>query len=130
MELMWAFYGYSAPFHYLLGVLEVTGGVLLLIPRTRVLGALLLTAMLINIIAQDIFFGVLEGALRAAIVYQLLTLFILWIHREAVADGFRRFVLPREDSPSRSWGQRLLIAAAVVATAIVLKALEMAFTHG
>lgn len=129
MQLMWAFYGYSAPFHYLLGVLEVTGGVLLLIPRTRVLGALLLTAMLSNIIAQDIFYGVLEGALRAAIVYQLLTLGILWIHREAVADGFRCFVLPKEDGPSRTWMQRLWIAAAVVATAIVLKAMEIAFTH-
>lgn len=129
MQLMWAFYGYSAPFHYLLGVLEVTGGVLLLIPRTRVLGALLLTAMLSNIIAQDIFYGVLEGALRAAIVYQLLTLGILWIHRETLVDGFRRFVLPREEAPTRSWTQRLLLVAAVIAAAIALKALEILFTH-
>jgi hypothetical protein len=129
MQLMWAFYGYSAPFHYLLGVLEVTGGVLLLIPRTRVLGALLLTAMLSNIIAQDIFYGVLEGALRAAIVYQVLTLGILWMHREAVMDGFRRFVPPREEAPSRTWIQRLWIAAAVIGTAVALKALEILFTH-
>lgn len=129
MQLMWAFYGYSAPFHILLGVLEVTGGVLLLIPRTRLLGALLLTAMLSNIIAQDIFYGVLEGALRAAIVYQLLTLGILWIHRAALVDGVKRFVLPHPESETRTWTQRLLFAAAVIGAAIALKALEILFTH-
>jgi hypothetical protein len=125
MQLMWAFYGYSLPFQLMLGALEVGGSVLLLIPRTRVLGALLLTAMLSNIIVQDLIYGVLEGALIAAILYQILTLGILWIHRAALVDGFTRLVLPREAREARSWGEWVLFAIAVIGVVIALKAVEM-----
>lgn len=125
MQLMWAFYGYSLPFQIFLGVLEVGGSVLLLLPRTRVLGALLLTAILSNIIVQDLIYGVLEGALRAAIVYQVLTLGILWIHRETLVDGFRRLLRPREANEARTLRERLLFAAVVIGAVIMLKAVEM-----
>ena len=125
MQLMWAFYGYSLTFQIFLGVLEVAGSILLLIPRTRVLGALLLTAILSNIIVQDLIYGVLQGALIAAIVYQLLTLGILWIHRAALVDGFTRLVLPREAHEARSWPERLIFAAMVIGAVIALKAVEM-----
>jgi hypothetical protein len=125
MQLMWAFYGYSLTFQIFLGVLEVAGSVLLLIPRTRVLGALLLTAILSNIIVQDLIYDVLEGALIAAILYQLLTLCILWIHRAALVDGFTRLVLPRQAHEARSWRERLIFAAMVIGAVIALKAVEM-----
>jgi len=35
MELMWAFYGYSKPYAILLGILEITGGTLLLIRKNQ-----------------------------------------------------------------------------------------------
>lgn len=77
MELMWAFYGYSKPFVYLLGFLEISGALLLVFYRTRIVGCFILSTILINVILQVIFYGVNFGALMAAIIYQLLICFIL-----------------------------------------------------
>mgnify|MGYP000259428262 CR=1 FL=1 len=76
MELMWVFYGYSKSFAITLGVIEVTGGILILIRKTRLLGCLFTSTVLVNVIIQDIYFGVHLGALKAAILYQLILLII------------------------------------------------------
>ena len=90
MELMWAFYGYSKPYALLLGVSEVIGGILLLVRRTRVIGGLLLAGILGNVIAQDVFFEVSYGVLRAAVLYQVLVLGVLWFHRATLLAAARR----------------------------------------
>ena len=82
MELMWAFYSYSKSFAITLGILEIIGGILILIKKTRIIGCLFTTTILVNIIFQDIYFGVHLGALKAAIVYQILILIILWLNKE------------------------------------------------
>ena len=89
MQLMWAFYGYSQTFAIILGIIEVLGGTLLLIKKTRLLGCFVVSTVLINIILQDIVFGVAEGALYAAIIYQLIILVILWMNRQAVLAGLK-----------------------------------------
>ena len=81
MQLMWAFYGYSKPFVITLGVLEMLGGTLMLLKQTRLIGCLLVTSILVNVILQDIFYGVNVGALKAAVIYQLLIVVILWFNR-------------------------------------------------
>lgn len=82
MELMWAFYGYSKSFALTLGLLEIIGGTLILIKRTRIIGCLFTTTILVNVILQDIYFGIHSGALKAAILYQVLILIILWLNKE------------------------------------------------
>lgn len=82
MELMWAFYGYSKSFAITLGIFEIIGGLLILIKRTRIIGCLFTSTILVNVILQDIFYDVHLGALRAAILYQLLILIILWMNKE------------------------------------------------
>ncbi|MDP4821242.1 MAG: DoxX family protein, partial [Saprospiraceae bacterium] len=94
MQLMWAFYGYSKTFPMLLGIAEVLGALLLLVPRTRILGALLLSILLINIIIQDIIYGVHPGALFAACLYQLMLLFILGWHRKKLYQARQSLLLP------------------------------------
>lgn len=89
MELMWAFYGYSKPFAITLGILEVTGGILILIKKTRIIGCLFTSTILVNIILQDIFYGVHVGALQVAILYQLLILVVLWLNREKLMQGIK-----------------------------------------
>lgn len=84
MQLMWAFYGYSKPFVLTLGILEIVGGLLIFFNRTRLIGCLFLSTILINIILQDIFYRVNIGALRAAIIYQILIIGILYINRSKV----------------------------------------------
>ncbi len=88
-QLMWAFYGYSKPFVIVLGILEITGGFLMLIRRTRILGCFLITTILVNVILQDIFYGVNVGALRAAIIYQTLIFVILWFNKEKLIQCFK-----------------------------------------
>ena len=89
MQLMWAFYSYSKPFALTLGVMEIIGGILLLIRRTRILGCLFVTAILVNVILQDIFYGVNIGALLAAIIYQFLILIILWFNKDKLIESIK-----------------------------------------
>jgi uncharacterized membrane protein len=89
MEMMWAFYGYSQSFAITLGILEILGGVLILIKKTRILGCLLTSTILVNVIIQDIYFEVHLGALKAAILYQLLILIIFWLNRRKVLQALK-----------------------------------------
>ena len=89
MELMWAFYGYSKSFAVTLGIFEIIGGLLIFIKRTRIIGCLFTSTLLVNVILQDIFYEVNLGALKAAILYQLLILIILWINKEKLIRSIK-----------------------------------------
>lgn len=85
-QLMWAFYGYSKPFVYVLGILEIVGGIMMFFRRTRLLGCFLVSTILINVILQDIFYSVNVGALRAAIIYQIAIIIILWFNKDKIVQ--------------------------------------------
>lgn len=89
MNLMWAFYSFSKPYAVIIGVFEVLGAVLLMIPRTRIFGGFVLSSILINIILQDYFFKVHAGALANAILFQILILMILFKHRFKILDALK-----------------------------------------
>lgn len=89
MELMWAFYGYSVVYAIILGLLEITGAILIFFKKTRIIGCLFTSTILINIIIQDIIFDVNKGALRAAILYQILLLGILFLNKQKVMQGIK-----------------------------------------
>jgi len=127
MELMWAFYGYSKPFAITLGIFEVTGGVLMLIKKTRIVGCLFISAILVNVILQDIYFEVNSGALRAAIIYQLLITAILWMNKEKVITSIKALLVFERPNQSRS----NFLAKALIAfgSFIGLKVLEYLITH-
>ena len=65
------------------------GGFLILIKRTRIIGYLLTSTILVNVIFQDIYFGVHLGALKAAILYQLLILIILLLNKEKLITSIK-----------------------------------------
>ena len=111
MELMWAFYGYSQTFAWVLGFLEITGGILILFKKTRLIGCLFISTILVNIILQDIFYGVHLGALKAAILYQILILIILWLNKERVIQSLKNLLHfeKAEQSQNKFW-IKLLIA--------------------
>ena len=111
MELMWAFYSYSKSFVITLGVIEVIGGILLLIKRTRIIGCLFTSTILVNVILQDIYFGVHLGALKAAILYQLLILIILWLNREKLIRSLKTLLESNKaQQPKAKFFIKLLIA--------------------
>jgi hypothetical protein len=111
MELMWAFYGYSKSYAIILGLLEIIGGTLILMKRTRIIGCLLTSTILVNVILQDIFFEVHLGALKAAILYQLLILIILWLNKDKVIQSIKALINFNESQqPKYKFIIKLLIA--------------------
>ena len=82
------FFGAFGPTGYMtfVKVLELTGGILLLIPRTRNFGLLVIGPILVNILAFHAF--IMKGAGLAdpmLIVICLLAAFLLWCGREKFA---------------------------------------------
>lgn len=111
MELMWAFYGHSFAYVVTIGILEITGGILMLIKKTRIIGCLFVTAILSNIILQDIYFGVNRGALKAAMLYQLLILIILWLNKEKLIQSTRLlYNLNKVEQSKKKLGIKLLLS--------------------
>jgi hypothetical protein len=81
------------PTHYMtfIKVLELVGGVLVAIPRTRNLGLLILGPIIVNIIAFHAFLGETKNLFDPMlIVIVLLALYLLWVERNAWAGLVRR----------------------------------------
>lgn len=122
MQLMLAFYGYSKAFAITLGFFEITGALLILIKKTRIIGCLFTSTILVNVILQDIYFGVHFGALLAAIIYQIILLIILWLNRVKLSTGIK--ILLKSDKlqqPKSKLMIKLIIAFGIF---VVLRILE------
>ena len=89
MQLMWAFYAYSKTYAIIIGAVEILGAMLLILPRTRIVGGLLLSSVLVNVILQDIFYGVNVGALIFAILFQIMILIIFYFHRNKIFEALK-----------------------------------------
>lgn len=126
MELMWAFYGYSKPFVLTLGMLEVIGGILIFIKKTRIIGCLFTSTILINVILQDIFYGVHLGALKAALLYQILIIIILWLNRDRLIKSLILLIKPKNNVNSNRKIRIKSIIALVLF--LVIRVLEYVFT--
>ena len=77
-----------APTGYLtfVKVLELIGGLLVIIPRTRNLGLLILGPIIVNILAFHIFVTGGQGLVNPMIIGLVVTaLFLLWFERKAFA---------------------------------------------
>ena len=87
------FFAAFGPTGYLsfIKVLEIVGGVLLAIPRTRNLGLLTLGPIIVNIIAFHVFITRGVGLLHPVLIgIVAATLFLLWAERRAFAALVRR----------------------------------------
>ena len=78
-------------------VLEVIGGILVAIPRTRNLGLLVLGPIIVNILAFHIFITQGVGLLGVPLGIALVSLYLLWVERHAFGaliarDRTKRFV--------------------------------------
>ncbi|WP_160138575.1 hypothetical protein [Chryseobacterium sp. c4a] len=116
-QLMWAFYGYSKLYPIIIGFFEVTGALLILFNRTRVLGCLLLTTILVNIIIQDYVFHIV--ALSSAIYYQILIILLLVFDRDKVVDLLKSLFF----NPQKGRINVIIIAVSLI-VALILKFYE------
>lgn len=128
MELMWSFYGYSKTYAILLGIAEITGGILFLVKRTRILGGVLLTGILMNVIVQDIVYGVNQGALIAAIIYQIMVFSVLWMYKKQLIDGIKAIMVKKRDIQYAT-NKRLLLIGLAFIVALIWKFIEFKLTH-
>lgn len=72
-------------------VLEVLGGLLVAIPRTRNLGLLVLGPILVNILAYHAFVMNGEGLFSGMLLFLVaLALYLLWVERKAFGGLVRR----------------------------------------
>lgn len=81
---------------YIVGAVQVVGGVLLLIGRKVPLGLTLLGPVIVNILSFHVLMA--PAGLPMAIVVSLLALFLLWRYRENFA-GLVKNSPPHADSP-------------------------------
>ncbi len=81
------FMGALVPTGYLtfVKILELIGGCLVAVPRTRNFGLLVLGPIILNILAFHIFIAKGEGLFGVPIVISVLALFLLWSGRKAFA---------------------------------------------
>jgi len=127
MRLMWAFYGYSKPYVMIIGVLEMLGGLMLMFNRTKLLACLLLTVILSNIILQDIYYGVNQGALWGAIFYQLFILILLFGERARLAKLFQIATAQQPKVPSTI--HPIVKISLIIALSLLLEFATRLITH-
>ena len=84
--LTWYYYGYSPFYGNLVGLAQISGGILLMFRKTTLLGACILFPIVTNIILIDIFYGI--GALLAAVGIDVALINILITHKQELLDLF------------------------------------------
>lgn len=102
-DLAWTFMGYSYTYILFIGVSQLIGSWMLLWNKTKLLGALILLPILINIVVFDFVFLDRLGALASAALYLFLTIIILFINRKKLwASVFQLLVESPEGENTRS----------------------------
>ena len=86
--LTWYYFGYSKFYGNLIALAQIVGGILLMFPRTALLGCCLLLPIFANIILVDVFYDVNFGALLVAIFVLVALLIILKPHARELYDLF------------------------------------------
>jgi hypothetical protein len=86
--LTWYYFGYSAIYGNLIGLVQIAGGILLMFRKTTLLASCLLLPVIANIILIDIFYRIAPDALVVAILLELALLGILSFHKRELVELF------------------------------------------
>ena len=114
--LTWYYFGYSPVYGNGLALLQILSGMLLVVPRTALAGAVLLLPVAANIVLIDLFYGVDPGGTFAALVLLLCVAIIVGPHARRLWSAV---LLP--DLPARP-------AAGALAALVVVLVGAFAFT--
>jgi hypothetical protein len=93
--LTWYYFGYSSIYGTLIALVQIAGGVLLVWPRTALVGALALLPVFGNIVLVDIFFGVDVGATLVAVVALISLVVVIAPHAARLRDTLLLAPIPR-----------------------------------
>ncbi|WP_295117672.1 hypothetical protein [uncultured Chitinophaga sp.] len=76
-DLTWAYFGHSYPFVVTIALAQISGSVLLLFSRTRLLGVFILLPVMANIIFIDLFYHLAPGVLAHACIMMAGLIYLL-----------------------------------------------------
>jgi hypothetical protein len=110
--LTWYYFGYSPAYGTLLALVQIVGGILLIIPRTALAGVLVLLPVACNILLIDLFYGVDPGGTLAAVVL----LVCLCIAAAPYVDRLRAAVLLNTLPARPATGSLAALVVVVVAS--------------
>jgi hypothetical protein len=122
--LTWYYFGYAWPYKVALALAEVVPAILLLFPRTALLGACVLAGVLGNVILVDVFYDVDRAALLIALLLEAGLLRILASHRRALLALFWPPPAPDGRAPARGAHRAM---PAVARTAVIAAAAALMF---
>jgi hypothetical protein len=113
--LTWYYFSYSAVYGTLIALLQIAAGILLVVPRTALLGALMLLPIATNIVLIDVFYGVdLDGTSAA-----LVLLLCVWLTIVPYVTRLRKAIL-LETLPMRPVRRAFIALCAVTIGAFAL----------
>ena len=115
-ELMWAFFGVTTFYPIFVGVVQISGALLLLFQRTKLVGALLLFPIFMNIILMDYLYYIHRGALINAILYFSVLVLILIQQRKKLAQ----LLLPAHKITKEEYIVKLILAGTFALVFVIM----------
>jgi hypothetical protein len=91
-SLAWTFMGHSYFYILFVGFTQLLGAWLLLWNKTKLLGVLILTPIMVNIIIFDIIFLDVYPALANAIIVFLMLILILFFNKELISEAYQKII--------------------------------------
>ncbi|MCS3778755.1 hypothetical protein [Tsukamurella ocularis] len=107
-SLLWGYMAASTPYTVVTGAIELTAGLLLIVPRTRLAGALLSVVALTQIVLLNLFYDVPVKLLAAELLVIALILALPY------RGELLRAVIPAADAPARRTGTAVAAVLAVI----------------
>jgi uncharacterized membrane protein YphA (DoxX/SURF4 family) len=96
--IAWTFFGYSRVYEVFIGIGEVLSAILIMIPRTKILGAVCFFPIAINVMMVNYCYQI--GVQDLSTVMVMMNLFLLWLERKKFALLFWH-----ADQIERHWPQ-------------------------
>lgn len=120
--VLWNFMGVSPGYEIFTGLCEVLAGILLLIPRTQVFGALVMSLVLSNVVALNIFYNVSVKLYSSLLFICTLYLLIPYVNTLIQFFYYHRSVSLTEKKYwySGGWKKYFLIIIAIVIPAVCI----------
>lgn len=121
MRLLWDFMGYSTPYSVLAGLAEAVGGALLVWRRTALLGALVIIAVMTNVVMLNLCYDVPVKRLSTQLLIIAVVIALPGLRRLAAALAGRAVaeVAPRLRMSPRRERARAIIKLAMIGTIAV-----------
>ncbi|MEW5676399.1 hypothetical protein ABGT15_08805 [Flavobacterium enshiense] len=98
-ELTWSYFGYSYVLSFIIGIIQLGGGILLLFRRTILLGTAILFPLMFNILLINFFYLNGPGAYITAVLTNLGLCYLLFLYKDEILTFFLTF---KNESPGIS----------------------------